>query len=247
MPGVKLVSPVIKELYEKAGVFEASYRDGGKEMIPELSRKVNYNSILEAFREKEKNEETQEKKDSYSRLLKLLSVFDDINSPEYQLLGDSEGLGVDELITDNQVVVLESVGALKSTRRFAFGVITSAFCEFATTSQNGYLAPDSNETILVIDEADKVLSLETLSLNMYDNFTTLNDVVRAKKQFEEIANRGLYLFSFTEKLRNMAIPYVACSDIIGKVDNKAHTRDAEEAFQVIKSCCKLAASSAGDS
>lgn len=73
-------------------------------------------------------------------------------------MGCSDGIGIDDLIGDDDVTVLESKGLENTFKNFIFGVVASGFYKFALAHEGGYLAEDQYETVLVIEEANEVLT-----------------------------------------------------------------------------------------
>ena len=103
-------------------------------------------------------ENPNDTKDAYARLIERLSCFSRPYSIESKLYGTSDGIAIDDLIGADDVTVLESKGLENTFKNFIFGVITSGFFKFALAHEGGYLADDQYETVLVLEEANEVLT-----------------------------------------------------------------------------------------
>ena len=208
--GKQMIAEVVYDLYQEAGVFD----DGvDADDIPELSSKVNFCAVYKRMEEKKvKMEDPNNAKakagnntrDAFARLLDRLSCFSRMFSIESILYGTSEGMGIDEMIGDDDVTVLESKGLERTFQNFIFGVITSGFYRFALGHNEGFLAEDQYETVLVIEEANEVLTGEksgdSISLSGQSEFEQILD---------QAAGYGLFIFAITQKIADMPASIIA--------------------------------------
>ena len=150
-------------------------------------------------------------KDAYARLLERLSCFAREYSIECKLYGTSDGIGIDDLIGDDDVTVLESKGLENTFKNFIFGVITSGFYKYAVAHEGGFLADDQYETVLVIEEANEVLIGTDTSKG--DNVS-----LSGESEFEQIldqsAGYGLFVFAITQKIADMPSSIIANAGIV---------------------------------
>lgn len=213
---LSMVLHVVFELYEEAGVFNACDKPDWKETTPELSKKVNFHSIYRRMEEKKAEMEGKrsggnDTKDAYARLLERLSCFAREYSIECKLYGTSDGIGIDDLIGDDDVTVLESKGLENTFKNFIFGVITSGFYKYAVAHEGGFLADDQYETVLVIEEANEVLIGTDTSKG--DNVS-----LSGESEFEQIldqsAGYGLFVFAITQKIADMPSSIIANAGIV---------------------------------
>lgn len=214
--GKQMIADVVFELYEEAGVFNACDKPDWKETTTELSKKVNFHSIYRRMEEKKAEMEGKrsggnDTKDAYARLLERLSCFAREYSIECKLYGTSDGIGIDDLIGDDDVTVLESKGLENTFKNFIFGVITSGFYKYAVAHEGGFLADDQYETVLVIEEANEVLIGTDTSKG--DNVS-----LSGESEFEQIldqsAGYGLFVFAITQKIADMPSSIIANAGIV---------------------------------
>lgn len=132
--GKQLMAETFYSLYEEQGVFAVYGQPGWEKKVSELSANVTFTDAYKRMEQykKEMDDGTSSKgrggndtKDAYSRLLERLSAFSRPYSIERKLFGESDGMGIDELIGADDVTVLESKGLESTFRSFIFGVITA--------------------------------------------------------------------------------------------------------------------------
>lgn len=219
--GKQLMAETFYSLYEEQGVFDAYGKPGWETKVSELSANVTFTAAYKRMEmyKREMDDGTSSKgrsgndtKDAYSRLLERLSAFSRPYSIERTLFGEPDGLGIDELIGDDDVTVLESKGLESTFRSFIFGIVTAGFYRYAIAQENGYLAPDQYETVLVIEEANEVLTGS-------DTAGTGNSQMglSGQSEFEQIldqsAGYGLFIFAITQKIADMPKSIIANSGI----------------------------------
>ena len=219
--GKQMIATVVYALYEEAGVFEACDQEDWKEKVPELSSQVTFKSIFKRM-ERERDALTgagksgNDTKDAYARLLERLSCFSRDFSIESRLYGTSEGIGIDEMIGGDDVTVLESKGLENTFKNFIFGVITSGFYKYAIAHEGGYLAEDQYETVLVIEEANEVLTGNDAAGSSRGGGGQAS--LSGQSEFEQIldqsAGYGLFIIAITQKIADMPSSIVANSGII---------------------------------
>jgi|LSQX01.2.fsa_nt_gb hypothetical protein len=221
--GKSVLSETIFALYEEAGVFVPNWR----EVAPERSKQVTFPKIYDRMRQIKIDLEDPKKsgrgrvgndvRDAYSRVLDRLQVFGRSFSIESQLFGREDGMGIDDLIGGDDVLVLESYGLETTFKNFIFGVITSGFFKYAQAHEGGFNAPDQYETILVIEEANEVLTGQDSADGQSSG------VLTGQSEFEKIldqaAGLGLFIFSITQKIASMPSSVIANSGLIfaGKI------------------------------
>lgn len=221
--GKQMLADVVFELYEEAGVFEACNKGSWKEEVPELSRAVNFTAIYKRMFERKENLENpfhkggrpgNDTRDAYARLLDRLSCFDREYSIERRLYGSSEGIGIDELIGDDDVTVLESKGLENTFKNFIFGAITSGFYKYALAHEGGYLAEDQYETVLVIEEANEVLTGNDAAGTGGGEQFGMSGQSEFEQLLDQAAGYGLFVFAITQKIADMPSSVIANSGLI---------------------------------
>lgn len=225
--GKQLMAETFYSLYEEQGIFDVVDKPGWEDKVSELSTNVTFSAAYKRMEmyKRQMDDGTSSKgrggndtKDAYSRLLERLSAFARPYSIERTLFGESDGLGIDELIGNDDVTVLESKGLESTFKNFIFGVITAGFYRYALAQEGGYLAPDQYETVLVIEEANEVLTGSDTAGTGSSNMG-----LSGQSEFEEIldqsAGYGLFIFAITQKIADMPKSIIANSGIVfaGKV------------------------------
>ena len=148
-------------------------------------------------------------KDAYARLLDRLQAFNREFSVERQLFGGQDGMSVDELIGADDVTVIESKGLENTFKNFIFGVITSGFYKYALAHEGGFLAEDQYETLLVIEEANEVLT----GSDVAGTGGGASFGMTGQSEFEQIldqsAGYGLFIAAITQKISDMPKSIIA--------------------------------------
>lgn len=224
--GKQLMAETFYSLYEEQGVFDVQGKPGWEDKVSELSANVTFTAAykrMELYKRQmddgtsAKGRSGNDTKDAYSRLLERLSAFARPYSIERMLYGEADGLGIDEIIGGDDVTVLESKGLESTFSSFIFGMITAGFYRYALGKEDGFLAPDQYETVLVIEEANEVLTGSDTA------GTGQNMGLSGESEFEEIldqsAGYGLFIFAITQKIADMPKSIIANAGIVfaGKV------------------------------
>ena len=153
-------------------------------------------------------------KDAYARLLDRLQAFNREFSVERQLFGTEEGISVDELIGADDVTVLESKGLENTFRNFIFGVITSGFYKFALAHEGGFLAEDQYETLLVIEEANEVLTGSDVAGTGGGASFGMSGESEFEQILDQSAGYGLFICAITQKISDMPKSIIANAGLI---------------------------------
>lgn len=224
--GKSVLSETFFSLYEEAGVFVPNWR----EVAPERSKQVTFPKIYERMKQIKIDLEDPKKsgkgkvgndvRDAYARVLDRIQVFGRSFSIESQLFGREDGMGIDDLIGGDDVVVLESYGLESTFKNFIFGVITSAFFKYAQAHEGGFKAPDQYETILVIEEANEVLTGQDSADG--NGGGALSGQSEFEKILDQSAGLGLFIFSLTQKIAAMPSSVIANSGLVfcGKISRE---------------------------
>lgn len=221
--GKQMMGETIYSLYEDAGVFEAEQAPDWKERVPELSKEVTFAKVYERMTQikarledptNPKGRAGNDTRDAYARLLDRLQAFGRPYSIEHKLFGTSEGIGIDELIGNDDVTVLESKGLENTFRNFIFGVITSGFYKFALAHEGGYLSEDQYETVLIIEEANEVLTGNDAAGTGGGQQFGMTGQSEFEQILDQAAGYGLYIFAITQKIADMPKSIIANSGLV---------------------------------
>ena len=230
--GKAILGETFFELYDEAGVFEDS--PNWREFVPERSASVTLCKVYERLMKhkldledptkSKKGRAGNEVRDCYARLTDRMQVFGRKFSIETRLFGQEDGIGIDELIGKDDVIVLESYGLESTFKNFIFGCITSGFFKYAQGHEKGFLADDQYETLMVIEEANEVLcGNDTAGGGQQLSFGGQSEF---EKILDQAAGLGLFIFSITQKIADMPSSVVANSGIIfaGKISRAEDTQ-----------------------
>ncbi|MCR5480344.1 MAG: serine-rich protein [Ruminococcus sp.] len=229
--GKSLLGETLYELYDEYGVFEDSPK--WRDFVPERSANVTMPKVYKRLLKhkldledatKGKGRAGNEMRDSYARLIDRLLPFSREFSIETKLFGQEDGMGIDELIGKDDVIVLESYGLESTFKNFIFGCITSGFFKYAQGHEHGFLADDQYETIVVIEEANEVLcGADTAKGTQQASFGGQSEF---EKILDQAASLGLFIVSITQKIADMPSSVVANSGIVfaGKISRTEDTQ-----------------------
>lgn len=152
------------DLYEKSSPFEDFTADADGKSISEASSSVCLQEVFlrlaDSYRmASHKLDRQNARLDAICRLLEHLSSFDKVNYPECRLCNNRNGLGVDDFLQNDEVIILETkkMGSPLInfiTNVFAFGVYTHA-----KACRQGNL--EDCDTVMVIENAEFVFPSES--------------------------------------------------------------------------------------
>lgn len=225
--GKAILAESLYALYEEAGVFEDS--PNWRDFVPSRSAQVTFPKLYERMNrikldledplKSGKGRMGNEARDAYTRVLDRLQIFGRKFSIETRLFGQPDGIGVDELIGKDDIIVLESYGLETTFKNFVFGCITSGFFKYAQGHERGFLADDQYETVLVIEEANEVLTGNDTAGTGNSAMPSFGGQSEFEKILDQSAGLGLFIFSITQKVADMPSSVIANSGLIfaGKI------------------------------
>ena len=225
--GKAILAETFYSLYSEAGVFEDS--PNWRDFVPERSAKVTMCKIYERMMKIKvdledptvsgKGRMGNEARDAYTRVLDRMQVFGRKFSIESRLFGQEDGMAVDELIGKDDIIVLESYGLETTFKNFIFGCVTSGFFKYAQGHEGGFLASDQYETVLIIEEANEVLTGSDTAGSGGGNMPSLGGQSEFEKILDQSAGLGLFIIAITQKIADMPSSCVANSGLIfaGKI------------------------------
>ena len=225
--GKAILAESLYALYDEAGVFEDA--PNWRDFVPQRSAQVTFPKLYERMNKIKldledpmksgKGRMGNEARDAYTRVLDRLQIFGRKFSIESRLFGQSDGIGVDELIGKDDVIVLESYGLETTFKNFVFGCITSGFFKYAQGHEKGFLADDQYETVLVIEEANEVLTGSDTAGTGNSSMPSFGGQSEFEKILDQSAGLGLLIFSITQKVADMPSSVIANSGLIfaGKI------------------------------
>lgn len=218
--GFNILGQAMIDVYNSVGVFNDDVRlniqDKMTGLYPatERSKMVTLEDVAKRLHEiQESGTVRGEKQDAIQRILDRMYDFESDASITKEIFcnrGD-EGMGIDDLLGDDDVIVLESFGMNMMISSFIFGLLTSSIYQYAVAN-GGFVSKNQYETVLVIEEANQVLIGEDRdNLGGPNPFETILD---------QSAGFGLFIWSITQKIAGMPQSILAnCAiKVIGRQD-----------------------------
>ena len=224
--GKAILGETFYSLYEDAGVFEDS--PNWRDFVPERSSKITMSRVYERMMKikialddelvSSRGRMGTEAMDCYMCLLDRLQVFGRKFSIESRLFARQDGIAVDELIGKDDIIVLESYGLETTFKNFMFGCITSGFFKYAQGHEGGFLAPDQYETVLIIEEANEVLTGSDTA-GAGGGMPSLAGQSEFERILDQAAGLGLFIIAITQKIADMPSSCVANAGLLfaGKI------------------------------
>lgn len=221
--GFQILGQAIQKVYIKAGCYDDDVMYNVKDPVTGLypASERSKNISLEDVCNELKNQTQQaglprDKIEAIQRIIDRMEQFAEPKSSIYKIFCNkgADGMGIDDLLGADDVVVLESFGMDTKTSAFIFGLITSAVFQYAV-SNGGFVKPkDQYETILVIEEANQVL--------IGENKDNLGGANPFEIILDQSAGYGLFIWTLTQKIADMPRSVLANSalKIIGRQDDK---------------------------
>jgi hypothetical protein len=205
---VTIMLDTMKSLYDREGVFET---DDPVE-ISERSSRITLADAYNLLNAKKENKEFgRDKADAVDKVLDRLGRFAWKNGVLYKLYCQTDGMSIDELLGADDVVVLESGKIQSNNMAFIFGFITASIYMYAKYCPGNFLADDQYETVLVVEEANRVLQGESQG-------DASAGGIQGQSIFEEMldqaAGLGLFVFSITQQPSKMPTSILANSSLL---------------------------------
>lgn len=207
--GREILTDVIAALYD----FEGAFVENWREVAPIATSRIGMIDVYEEVeRRKRALEEArgpQADREALSRVAERLKVFSRPYAIETKLFGQAGDFGIEDLLGDDDVVVLESYGLEEMFKKFVFGQLTNAIFQIAQGHQGGYFAPDQFPTMLFVEEANEILVGETAD----GNSIGLPGISQFEKIVDQAAGLGLIVQSITQKPSKLPSSIIANSGI----------------------------------
>jgi len=205
---VTIMLDTMKSLYDREGVFET---DDPVE-ITERSSRITLADAFNLLNAKKENKEFgRDKADAVDKVLDRLGRFAWKNGVLYKLYCQTDGMSIDELLGADDIVVLESGKIQSNNMAFIFGFITASIYMYAKYCPGNFLADDQYETVLVVEEANRVLQGESKGGDASGG-------IQGQSIFEEMldqaAGLGLFVFSITQQPSKMPTSILANSGLL---------------------------------
>lgn len=220
--GFQILGKAIRAVYQNAGCFDAEVKYNKKDEITglypatERSKNITLKHVCEQLQSEIEMSKQRDKQEAIQRILDRMDSFNEPMSSIYTVFCNEgeEGMGIDDLLGADDVIVLESYGMDTKTSAFIFGLITSGVYQYAV-SNGGFVKPKNQyETVLVIEEANQVL--------IGDDEDNLGGANPFEIILDQSAGYGLFIWTLTQKISDMPRSVLANSaiKIIGRQDDE---------------------------
>lgn len=209
---VMIMKDIFMALYNQAGVFSAETPEEITECSSRCTLKMAYDKLVE-----EKAGYSRDKAEAADKVLDRLNGFARENGIMRKLYSQTEGISIDEMLGKDDVIVLESGKVTSNDMTFLFGFITASIYMYAKYCDGNFLGEDQYETMLVIEEANRVLTGEKAGES--------SGGIQGQSIFEEMldqaAGLGIFVTSITQEPAQMPTSIIANSGLIfsGKLKN----------------------------
>lgn len=189
----------IKDLFKEIADFLCAKDSGGvcfsaiyKEFLKEEKQAVGYGRV------------------ACAEILNRLSCFADEDSFEYRLFGTAEGKSIDEIIGPGitvfeygaPVVMDDKAYSPYSFRDFMFGTIVNGIYRFAYSGKDEILEKEKYDTLLVVEDADKILTGTDFRRYPVDRFDSWKNR-DAESVYRHSWEYGLYMISITQTIAEL--------------------------------------------
>ncbi|QUH22029.1 serine-rich protein [Alkaliphilus sp. B6464] len=203
---VTILLDTLKTLYDKQGVFDTE----DPIEISERSARITIADAYNFLNQKKENKEFgRDKSDAVDKVLDRLGRYAWKNGVLYKLYCQPDGMSIDEILGQDDVVVLESGKIQSNNMAFIFGFITASIYMYAKYLPNYFNGDEQFETCLIIEEANRVLTGES---------GDSNGGIQGQSIFEEMldqaAGMGLFVFSITQQPSLMPNSILANSGLV---------------------------------
>ena len=219
--GFQILGEAIYSVYREAGCFDENVKYNKKDETghfpaTERSKNITLEDVCLKLQKDIDETKQRDKAEAVQRILDRMRTFQEKESSVYTIFCNrgEEGMGIDDLLGADDVIVLESYGMDTKTSAFIFGLITSGVYQYAV-SNGGFVKPDNQyETVLVIEEANQVL--------IGDDQDNLGGANPFEVILDQSAGYGLFIWTLTQKISDMPDSVLANSaiKIIGRQDRE---------------------------
>lgn len=222
--GLEMFKDAVYPLYTEAGIFtpEGDVLTDPDE-IHERSRKVTFvNVYRNMLNQRDVKVATQkigkQELDNFSRMLSRMGVFGPnkkasieqrLYGGERELPDGEKWMGIDELIGDDDITVLESQDIDNVFKNFIFGAITAGFFRYARAHDGGFLADDQYETVLVLEEANEILIGSDTGQSNGGNNIGPPGQSEFETMIDQAAGYGLFTICITQTISRLPTAVIA--------------------------------------
>lgn len=193
--GIQIVTEALWRIYQRAGCLEDSWESEATEKSRSLRTFMLYDEVVSIRNEKmtPPNRLSPTELDAYERVLQRLIDFKQPYSIEYKVF--NTGIGLHEILGDDDITVIEAKGLKKAVGDFVFGIISSgidAYCDAVGT----FMSENQYETVVVIEEANEVLIGQS-GMSEQESHSMFETII------DQCAGKGLYFWAITQKIMSM--------------------------------------------
>lgn len=204
---VMILMDAFKSLYEKEGVFATE----DKQEITDRSSKCTLKKAYEWLeQEKESGKIGRDKVEAVDKALDRLKRYSWDTGVLCKLYSQEDGMSIDEILGADDVIVLESGKIQGNNMSFIFGMITASVYTYAKYCDNNFVGEDQFETLLVVEEANRILTGEQAGESAGG--------VQGESIFEEMldqaAGLGIFVVSICQKPTALPLSVIVNSGLL---------------------------------
>lgn len=204
---VMILMDAFKSLYEKEGVFATE----DKQEITDRSSKCTLKKAYEWLeQEKESGKIGRDKAEAVDKALDRLKRYSWDTGVLCKLYSQEDGMSIDEILGADDVIVLESGKIQGNNMSFIFGMITASVYTYAKYCDNNFVGEDQFETLLVVEEANRILTGEQAGESAGG--------VQGESIFEEMldqaAGLGIFVVSICQKPTALPLSVIVNSGLL---------------------------------
>ena len=200
-----ILMDAFKSLYEEAGVFDTE----DKQEITNRSAKCTLKKAYEKL-EETKGSVGRDKAEALDKALDRLKRYSWDTGVLCKLYSQEDGMSIDELLGADDVIVLESGKIQGNNMSFIFGMITASVYTYAKYCDNNFLSEDQYETLLVVEEANRILTGEQAGES--------TGGIQGESIFEEMldqaAGLGIFVVSICQKPTALPLSVIVNSGLL---------------------------------
>ena len=201
---VTILLDTLKELYDSVGVFNTT----DPTEISKATGKVTMADAYDILMEKKKDY-GRDKQEAVEKVLDRLQRFAWNKGILYQLYCQKDGMAIDELLGDDDVIVLESGKLQSNNMTFIFGFITASLYMYAKYCPGNFVSDEQYETLVVVEEANRVLTGQS-----DDSSGGIQGQSIFEEMLDQAAGLGIFVVSITQKPSMMPSSVIANSGLL---------------------------------
>ena len=198
--GVQIMKSALSSLYEKHDCLGADWATKSHINSQQVTLPKLYDEIKSLKDNLIKQGSRGNMVEAYDRVLIRLGDFTKKGTTLYEVFARPDGMGIHELLGQDDVVVVESSGLDRVEKNFIYGMMFATIYSYGVNNGT-FLSDDQYETVVVVEEANSVL------IGQSSDNSSNGDNLPGQSRFEDIidqsAGNGMFVVSITQKIHAM--------------------------------------------